>query len=186
MSLVKEKSDIELKKKREDLIKYINAIDAEMTLRKKNKSIKEKSKGSFIDSLLSKKSEKSGKSEKPKKPECKGKRKVTPRSTEIRATKKQLQDILTKNGVEFKSSEKKADLIAKVREKRLIIKAETKNKTEKKINTNIIRATVAEMKKLLRSKGIEFKSTAKKAELSQIIRDNKLIREVEYMSMRKE
>jgi hypothetical protein len=42
------------------------------------------------------------------------------------------------------------------------------------------------MKKLLRSKGIEFKSTAKKAELSQIIRDNKLIREVEYMSMRKE
>jgi hypothetical protein len=183
MSLVKEKSDIELKKKREDLIKYINAIDAEMTLRKKNKSIKEKTKGSFIDSLLSKKPEKS---EKPKKPECKGKRKVTPRSTEIRATKKQLQDILTKNGVEFKSSEKKADLIAKVREKRLIIKAETKNKTEKKINTNIIRATVAEMKKLLRSKGIEFKSTAKKAELSQIIRDNKLIREVEYMSMRKE
>jgi hypothetical protein len=59
MSLVKEKSDIELKKKREDLIKYINAIDAEMTLRKKNKSIKEKTKGSFIDSLLSKKPEKS-------------------------------------------------------------------------------------------------------------------------------
>ena len=175
MSLVKEKSDIELKKKREDLVKYINAIDQELKLRKSEKSEK---KGSFIDSLLSKKST--------NKSECKGKRKVTPRSTEIRATKKQLQEILTKNGVDYKSSDKKADLIAKVREKRLIIKAETKNKSEKKINTNIIRATVAEMKKLLRNKGIEFKSTAKKADLSKLIRDNKLIREVEYMSMRKE
>lgn len=62
-----------------------------------------------------------------------------------------------------------------------MIKCRRAQLSHKDLKIKAIKATVIQMRKILKEKGIDFNSRAKKAELSILIRQNRLVREVERM-----
>ena len=171
-SLVRDKTDRELSEKRKDLVKYIQLIDEEKKRRDKANNT---SSTAIIDRLLKK-------SVKPPAPPPVKKRNVTPRSKEVIGTVAQMKATLKEHGIPFKSTDKKDDLILKIRSSGLINKVkETRCASGASSN---IRAKVTEMKAILVKHNITFSKSAKKADLSALITKNKLIREVELLHMK--
>jgi hypothetical protein len=169
-SLVKDKTENELRKKRRELVDYIALIDNELKQREKVRP------PSIVKQLFygtpSTNSEKNVK------------KKITPRSTIIRGTVSDMKTILRDNNISFKSSDKKEDLIAKIRSNGLIHKVESKRVTDKEKKEKEVRATVKEMREILTKNKIVHKSTAKKDELSALIRDNNLVRKTEALHLK--
>lgn len=175
-SLVKDKTENELRKKRRDLVDYITLIDDELKRREKVKP------PSIVKQLFY------GTPAPPPVPPTKGKAKakkeLTPRSTIIRGTVSDMKTTLRENGISFKSSDKKEDLIAKIRSNGLIHKVESKRVIEKAKKEKEVRATVKEMREILTENRVSYKSSAKKNELCSLIRDNNLVRKAEALHMK--
>lgn len=194
MSSLNEKTEHELRKKRTDLVNYIKLIDEELEKRTKVKPpsiVKQLFYGGDVKPTppppapkKTKKTAAKTKSSSKSSTSTSTSRTVTPRSNIIRGTVADMKDILRKNNITFKSNDKKDDLIAKIRENGLINKVETKRVTEKDKREKDVRATVKEMKTILSTNSISFKSTLKKDELCALIRDNHLVRQAEALHMK--
>lgn len=168
-SLVKDKTEHELRKKRRELVDYIALIDDELKLRERVKP------PSIVKQLFY---------STPAAPPTPPKKESTPRSTIIRGTVADMKTILRDNDISFKSSDKKDDLICKIRSNGLIHKVESKRVTEKAKKEKEVRATVKEMREILRKNKVTNKSTAKKDELYTLIRDNNLVRQAEALHLK--
>lgn len=166
-SLVKDKTENELRKKRRELVDYISIIDEELKQRERVKppSIVKQLFYSSPESLSVKKEN-------------------IPRSTIIRGTVSDMKTILRDNDISFKSSDKKEDLIAKIRSNGLIHKVESKRMTDKSKKEKEVRATVKEMREILSKNNVIFKSNAKKDELCSLIRDNNLVLKTEALHLK--
>lgn len=191
MSSLDEKTEYELRKKRTDLVNYIKLIDEELEKRTKVKPpsiVKQLFYGGDVKSAppppAPKKTKKATKTKSSSKASASASRTVTPRSNIIRGTVADMKDILRKNDIPFKSSDKKDDLIAKIRDNGLINKVETKRVMEKDKREKDVRATVKEMKTILLKNSVSFKSTLKKDELCALVRDNHLVRQAEALHMK--
>lgn len=190
MSSLNEKTERELRKKRTDLVNYIKLIDEELEKRTKVKPpsiVKQLFYGGDVKPTPpppAPKKKKNTTTKSSSKSSTFTSRTVTPRSNIIRGTVADMKDILRKNNITFKSNDKKDDLIAKIRENGLINKVETKRVTEKDKREKDVRATVKEMKTILSTNSISFKSTLKKDELCALIRDNHLVRQAEALHMK--
>lgn len=194
MSSLDEKTEYELRKKRTDLVNYIKLIDEELKKRTKVKPpsiVKQLFYGGDVKPVppppapkKTKTAATKTKSSSKASASASASRTVTPRSNIIRGTVANMKDILRKNDIPFKSSDKKDDLIAKIRDNGLINKVETKRVTEKDKREKEVRATVKEMKTILLKNSVSFKSTLKKDELCALIRDNHLVRQAEAFHMK--
>lgn len=173
-SLIKDKTENELRKKRRELVDYIALIDDELKLREKVKP------PSIVKQLFY------GSPAPPPVPSTKGKvkKEPTPRSTIIRGTVSDMKTILRDNGISFKSSDKKDHLIAKIRSNGLIHKVESKRVADKAKKEKDVRATVKEMREILTNNKVGYKSSAKKDELCALIRDNNLVRKAEALHLK--
>lgn len=170
-SLVKDKTENELRKKRRELVDYISIIDEELKQRERVKppSIVKQLFYSSPESLsVKKKNEKDN----------------VPRSTIIRGTVSDMKTVLRENDISFKSSDKKEDLIAKIRSNGLIHKVESKRMTDKSKKEKEVRATVKEMREILSKNNVIYKSNAKKDELCSLIRDNNLVLKTEALHLK--
>lgn len=182
-SLVKDKTESELRKKRRELIDYIALIDKEL---KKREKVEPPSiiKQLFYERPSPEPSSKKNSSKQSNSKKSGNKREITPRSTIIRGTVADMKKVLRDNYISFKSSDKKEDLIAKIRSNGLIHKVESKRITDKAKKEKEVRATVKEMRDILTVNKVAFKSNAKKDELCTLIRDNNLVRKAEALHLK--